>query len=231
MLIATKGAEIFVRLTAGSPRSHAATGLGLWQVSTGKLIGQLPEAQGKILSVAFSPDGKALASGGWDTTVLLWDVTRWQLSESPAQPRTNTLQTYWADLAGDAPKAFRAIQALADWPEQTVPFLKERLRPVPAPGPQHIGRLIADLDSDQFAVREAAFKELTKLREMAQPTPGAVVEPPAQRRGLTHTVTAAERGKPVVSLGDNTLSPRKASRKGRRRGCGYRRREQAKAGR
>jgi hypothetical protein len=28
---------------------------------------------------------------------------------------------------------------------------------------------------------------------------GAVVEPPAKRRDLTHTVTAAERGKPVVS--------------------------------
>lgn len=28
---------------------------------------------------------------------------------------------------------------------------------------------------------------------------GAVVGPPAERRDLTHTVTAAERGKPVVS--------------------------------
>ena len=28
---------------------------------------------------------------------------------------------------------------------------------------------------------------------------GAVVAPPAERRDLTHTVTAAERGKPVVS--------------------------------
>jgi RNA polymerase sigma factor (sigma-70 family) len=170
------GKEIRTLDKAGGPLAFSpdgkmlAAGLGLWQVSTGKLIGQLPEAQGGILSVAFSPDGKALASGGCDTTVLLWDVPRWQLSESPAQPRTNTLQTYWVDLAGDdAPKAFRAIQALADWPEQTVPYLKERLRPVPAPDPRDIGRLIADLDSDQFAVREAASKELTKLGELARP--------------------------------------------------------------
>jgi hypothetical protein len=49
---------------------------------------------------------------------------------------------------------------------------------------------------------------------------GAVVAPPAKRRGLTHTATAAERGKPVVSLGDNPLSLRKAARKNRRWNCG-----------
>jgi hypothetical protein len=49
---------------------------------------------------------------------------------------------------------------------------------------------------------------------------GAVVAPPAKRRDLTHTVTGAERGKPVVSLGDNPLSLRKAARKNRRWDCG-----------
>ena len=43
---------------------------------------------------------------------------------------------------------------------------------------------------------------------------GAAVVPPAERRDLTHTVTAAERGKPVVSLS------RKATRKRSRRGGG-----------
>jgi hypothetical protein len=43
---------------------------------------------------------------------------------------------------------------------------------------------------------------------------GAVVEPPAERRDLTHTGTAAERGKPVVSR--SRQRPRKAYRKARR---------------
>jgi hypothetical protein len=49
------------------------------------------------------------------------------------------------------------------------------------------------------------------------------LQPPADRRGLTHRGMQAERGKPVVS------PQGKAYRKGRRRGCGYRRMEKAKA--
>jgi hypothetical protein len=48
-------------------------------------------------------------------------------------------------------------------------------------------------------------------------------EPPADRRGLTHRGTQAERGKPVVS------PQGQANRTGSRRGCGYRRMEEAKA--
>ena len=53
-------------------------------------------------------------------------------------------------------------------PKQAVPFLRERLKPVAAVDNKQIERLIADLESNQFAVRKKATDELEKLGPMAR---------------------------------------------------------------
>src|SRR5262249_32213803 len=68
-----------------------------------------------------------------------------------------------------AARAYQAVWALASAPEQAVPLFRERLQKVPATDQgQRIARLIADLDSDEFAVREGATRELQELGRAAE---------------------------------------------------------------
>lgn len=77
------------------------------------------------------------------------------------------LEGAWTDLAGtDETKAMRAIVTLAAAPKDTVPFLKEHLKPVTVDA-KRIARLIGDLDSETFAVRQKATDALEAMGEYA----------------------------------------------------------------
>jgi hypothetical protein len=141
----------------------------LREVATGQerglLRGHLP---GAIEALALSPDGRMLASGGYDSQVLVWDLTgrmpdgRW----CPARLPVERLRAAWDSLAGaDARVAYPAAWELAADPEGTTTFLRERLRPVARPDADRLARLIGDLDADDFAVRQRAGSELEVLGE------------------------------------------------------------------
>jgi hypothetical protein len=52
--------------------------------------------------------------------------------------------------------------------EQAVPWLRERLRPVPAVPARRIAELVAELDNPRFKVRDKAARELEQLEDMAK---------------------------------------------------------------
>jgi WD40 repeat protein len=151
----------------------------LWEVATGQEIGRFIGHDDEVTTVAFAPDGKRLATGSRDHTILVWDVTgRSGASDAPAAPLLDKqLRAYWDQLAtGDAAVAYRRIWRLASAPRQTVPFFKERLRPVAPVAAETTTRLIDDLDSQSFQTRERAMAELEKLAELSEPALREVVK-------------------------------------------------------
>jgi WD40 repeat protein len=143
----------------------------LWEAVSGQEIRRIAVQQNRIESLAFAPDGRTLATGGGDSTILLWDLTG-RLSNGrllPARPTAKELERLWADLEGEAAKAYPALWTLVAAPEQAVRLLKGHLQPASPADPRRTARLIADLDSEQFALREEATKALKQLDELAGP--------------------------------------------------------------
>ena len=54
--------------------------IGLWNVATGRELARLAGHERAVNSVAFSPDGKTLASGSSEKSVRLWEVEAQRLA-------------------------------------------------------------------------------------------------------------------------------------------------------
>jgi RNA polymerase sigma factor (sigma-70 family) len=151
----------------------------LWEVATGKERRRFVGHRGEVAALAFAPDGRTLVTGSFDGSAIFWDVTgrrdkgRWTTVElKPAE-----LETEWVALRGeDGGKAHQAVWALAAAPKQALPLLKGQLKPAPAVDEKRLARLIAQLDDDDFEVREKATAELIKIGAAAEPALRKVLE-------------------------------------------------------
>jgi hypothetical protein len=145
----------------------------VWDVDGGKELGLFKGHDGRIETVSFSADGRSVASGSADTTVLLWEAAtlRKELPVPVAvEMPEGAAESLWADLASeDASKALKGVQKLAADPRQAVTLLGERLKPAAPIDPQKLERWVADLESDKFAVRQEASTNLVKAGEQVVP--------------------------------------------------------------
>ncbi len=70
-----------IELAFSGDREHLLTGgldetIRVWEVRTGRLVGELTGHDGLVTTLAMSPDGGWLASGGNDGTVRIWSTSR-----------------------------------------------------------------------------------------------------------------------------------------------------------
>jgi WD40 repeat protein len=162
-LVATNGRYLAFAEGSGYKRYP----LFVWDAVTDRPLGTFHPTH-NVRCLAFSRDGRTLASGLGDSTVLLWKVSE-PAREEP-KLSAGELEEAWSALVGDdARKAYRAIHRLAAAPQQSIPFLRDHLKPAATVDAKRIERLIADLDDDAFAVRERASRELKQIGSPVAP--------------------------------------------------------------
>jgi RNA polymerase sigma factor (sigma-70 family) len=173
----------------------------LWDLVTGKDRTILAEKWRAVYGLRFSPDGTALAAVRFDGAVVLWDVTL----PAPGAGRAERLGAaelarLWADLAeDDAGKAYTAMRKLAAAPSSAVALLGQHVRPIRPGPPDRLRRFLADLDSDDFAVREAAARKLVALGSAIAPDlrRALAAKPPLEvRRRLEVLLAQCSRASP-----------------------------------
>jgi RNA polymerase sigma factor (sigma-70 family) len=139
----------------------------LWELASGKPRHAFVGHKSQIKSIAFSPRGRCLAVSSVDAPVFVWDVAG-TLEAKQRRLSNDELRRGWSDLANeDAAVAFQALRRLCAVPEQTLPLLRERLKPVAPPDPKRVRQLVAMLDSDDFPTRQQASEELAKRADAA----------------------------------------------------------------
>jgi WD40 repeat protein len=118
-----------------------------------------------VLALALSPDARRAFTVLADGTALVWDLSPALRPAAPPgkAPGDRELAAWWADLASDdAGRAHAAVWRLAEAPAAAA-HIRKRLRPASAEEIKKIGKLIEELDSDTFAVRDKATKQLEAL--------------------------------------------------------------------
>jgi WD40 repeat protein len=164
-------------LIALSPNNrHLATvsseKLVVWDLAAGRAVAEwsFPSNQPNHVpwisgGLVFSPDGRTLATGHADGTVLLWPLPE-SISEGPWNDAEGV--AFLNDLGDELlANSYPAVWQLCTQPVDAVRLLKARFPLAPAALPEEWKKLIAGLDSSRFAEREAATKRLEQLGRAA----------------------------------------------------------------
>ncbi len=152
----------------------------------------------RVSCFAFSPDGRTLATGHPDGSILLWDADL--PAEKPAAARPGEPEALWAQLGDeDARKAYQAAWRLSELPREAAELLGKKLRPARPAAAEVTAKLVAALDADTQAERDEASRRLGELGASAEPALREALKAPAsveQRRRLERLLASSSAPSP-----------------------------------
>jgi WD40 repeat protein len=156
--------------------------LRLYEVASGTMRHEFNGHDSNVTALAFSADGKRLATGGNDTTILLWDLTGDTDEVAKGKPTAEELGRLWEALNdADGRAAFKAMRRMELAPAETAELLAKNVKPEDGKGTgDEITRLIAALDDDSFDQRQSAHKQLAALgKSVEEPLKKALAAKPS----------------------------------------------------
>jgi WD40 repeat protein len=141
-----------------------------YDLATGQQLSVFRGHTGTIRALAFDSRGARLVSGGIDSRLLVWDATVGRAPELPkSRLAESELQEQWRLLRSfDAEQAYEARWKLLATPEQTISRAERHLEEL-TKRDSRIARWVAELDHEEFGVREAASAALEEMGEPVLP--------------------------------------------------------------
>jgi WD40 repeat protein len=141
--------------------------ISLFETLTGELFRECRGHTAMVDCVTFAPDSRLMATASYDTTVLLWDLTwsgRSGAGLRKSGPASRELPGLWEKLSvPDSGPAYQAVARFVAAGDEAVSIFREHLSAARGLDDPRMRALLADLDSDGFATREAAGRQLADL--------------------------------------------------------------------
>jgi hypothetical protein len=135
----------------------------LWEVATGREVLRRDGHVGEVSELSFGAESRTVLTCGADAQAYLWS-----LRPPTAEEDKPSLDSLWTALAGEPAQAYRAIWQVSET-SGAIAFLRNKIVPTKLVPEGRLRKLINDLDSEQFAVRESATRELQRLDALAEP--------------------------------------------------------------
>jgi HEAT repeat protein len=136
---------------------------------------------------------------------MVWDLAPTFAKLGQPALDDKRLEALWNDLTSkDGAQAFRAASTLTLGMKDAAPWLAKHLAPAQGPAPERLRQLLADLESNQFDVREKASTALIQIGELAVPILRKRLEssPPLEtRQRIDRVLEKIVSGPPTTSDG------------------------------
>jgi DNA-binding beta-propeller fold protein YncE len=163
---------------------------------TGEELPPLVAHTSPVGALRFTADGKSLVSIDHDGTRMVWSVSRivGQANFKPPKLNAEELTEVWNDLAeSDVFRTYRAMRLLSANSAQTLPFLEQRVKAIPAGDTGQINQLLQDLQNQNAGVRRHAMSELRKHGEAALGALNSIGEDQRHNRPIQVMIAKLER--------------------------------------